>query len=148
MTIRSGIPFSPLLGFDRARVLPRSGGAGQRPDLVAGCSLNPVLGGAAQYFDPNCFALPAAGTLGNVPRNTLIGPGYGSLDMAIFKNIPLGGARRLQLRAEGFNVTNHVNFGLPANTVFNSAGRVNNAGQITTIVGTARQFQFGAKFEF
>jgi hypothetical protein len=148
LTIRSGIPFSPVLAFDRARALPRSGGAGQRPDLVSGCSLNPVLGGATQYFDPNCFALPAAGTLGNVPRNTLIGPGFRSLDMAIFKNLSFGAGRRLQLRAEGFNVTNHVNFGLPATAVFNSAGRVGTAGQITTIVGTARQFQFGLKFEF
>jgi outer membrane receptor protein involved in Fe transport len=148
LTIRSGIPFSPVLGFDRARALPRSGGAGQRPDLVAGCSANPVLGGADQYFDPNCFALPAAGTLGNVARNTIIGPGFGGLDMAIFKNVPFGPGRRLQFRAEGFNVTNHVNLGLPATTVFNSAGRVTTAGQITTIVGTARQLQFGVKLEF
>jgi hypothetical protein len=115
---------------------------------VSGCSLNPVLGGADQYFDPNCFSLPDAGTLGNVPRNTLIGPGFRTLDLAIFKNVPFGAGRRLQLRAEGFNVTNHVNFGLPASTVFNSAGRVTNAGQITSIVGTARQFQFGLKLEF
>jgi hypothetical protein len=49
---------------------------------------------------------------------------------------------------EGFNLTNHVNFGLPASTVFNSSGAVATAGQITTIVGTARQFQLGAKLEF
>jgi hypothetical protein len=148
LTARSGVPFSPVLGFDRARALPRSGGAGQRPDLVAGCSLDPVLGGADQYFDPTCFALPAAGTLGNVPRNSIIGPGFASLDLAFFKNFTFGAGRRLQLRAEGFNITNHVNLGLPAATVFNSAGLVSNAGQITTIVGTARQWQFGAKFEF
>src|SRR6266571_908772 len=53
LTLRSGIPFTPQLGFDRARALPRSLGAGQEPDLVAGCPLNPVLGGADQYFDPN-----------------------------------------------------------------------------------------------
>jgi hypothetical protein len=148
LTMRSGVPFSPVLGFDRARALPRSGGAGQLPDLVPGCSLNPVLGGADQYFDPNCFALPAAGTLGNVPRNSIIGPGFGSLDLALFKNIALGASRKLQLRAEGFNITNRVNLGLPAAAVFNSSGRVSNAGQITSIVGTARQFQFGAKVEF
>jgi hypothetical protein len=118
VTVRSGIPFTPMLGFDRARAAPRSGGAGQTPDLVAGCSLNPVLGGADQYFDPNCFSLPAVGTFGSVPRNTITGPGYGSWDMAFFKNITLAGGRRIQLRAEGFNVTNHVNFGLPASTVF------------------------------
>ena len=148
LTLRSGIPFTPQLGFDRARALPRSLGAGQRPDLVAGCSLNPVLGGADQYFDPNCFSLPAAGTFGNVPRNTIIGPGLASWDMALFKNIAVPGGRRIQLRAEGFNITNHVNFGLPQPTVFNAAGRVSNAGQITSIVGTARQWQFGMKVDF
>ena len=148
LTVRSGIPFTPVLGFDRARALPRSGGAGQRPDLVSGCSLDPVLGGADTYFDPDCFSLPAAGTFGNLPRNTIIGPGFGSWDMAFFKNVPMPGGRRIQLRAEGFNITNHVNFGLPQTTVFNASGRVTNAGQITTIVGTARQWQFGAKVEF
>ena len=148
LTVRSGIPFTPQLGFDRARALPRSGGAGQEPDLVAGCSMNPVLGGADQYFDVNCFSLPAAGTFGNVPRNTIIGPGFGSLDFAVFKNVMVRGGRRIQLRAEGFNITNRVNFGLPQPTVFNSAGRVSNAGQITTIVGTARQWQFGVKVDF
>ena len=148
VTIRSGIPFSPVLGFDRARAAPRSGGAGQRPDLVTGCSLNPVRGGADVYFDPDCFSLPALGTLGNVPRNTIIGPGFGSWDMAFFKNITLSGSRRIQLRAEGFNITNHVNLGLPASTVFNSSGRVSNAGQITNIVGIARQWQFGVKVDF
>ncbi|PYR61541.1 MAG: hypothetical protein DMF91_09540 [Acidobacteria bacterium] len=148
VTIRSGIPFTPVLAFDRARAAPRSGGAGQTPDLVAGCSSNPVLGGADQYFDPNCFSLPALGTFGNVPRNTIIGPGFGTWDMAVFKNLPMTGGRKIQLRAEAFNITNHVNFGLPATTVFNSAGRVSSAGQITSIVGTARQFQFGVKVEF
>src|SRR5262245_56586151 len=148
VTIRSGIPFSPVLAFDRARAAPRSGGAGQRPDLVAGCSLNPVLGGADLYFDPNCFSLPALGTLGNVPRNTIIGPGFGSWDMAFFKNIAAAGTRRIQLRAEGFNITNHVNLGLPASSVFNASGRVANAGQITNVIGTARQWQLGVKVDF
>jgi hypothetical protein len=148
LTLRSGIPLTPQLGFDRARALPRSGGAGQRPDLVSGCSLNPVLGGADHYFDVSCFAVPAAGTFGNVPRNTIIGPGYAAWDMAFFKNVPLPGGRRIQLRAEAFNITDHVNFGLPQMTVFNSSGLVSNAGQITSIVGTARQWQFGAKVDF
>jgi hypothetical protein len=83
-----------------------------------------------------------------VPRNTLIGPGFASWDMAVFKNINLTTARRIQLRVEAFNITNRANFGLPASTVFNSAGRISNAGEITTIVGTARQWQFGVKVDF
>ena len=145
VTVRSGIPFTPVLGFDRASAAPRSGGAGQVPDLVAGC--DPIQGGAVQYFNPACFTLPAAGHLGDVQRNSLRGPGYGTWDMAVFKNFQIGGSR-LQFRAEGFNITNHVNLGLPSTTVFNSSGLVATAGQITTIVGTARQFQFGVKFNF
>jgi hypothetical protein len=68
--------------------------------------------------------------------------------MAVFKNVTLGAGRRIQLRVEGFNITNRANFGLPASTVFNSAGRVANAGEITSIVGTARQFQCGVKVDF
>ena len=147
VTARSGVPFTPMLGFDRARALPRSGGAGQWPDLVAGCSSNPVTGDPNQWFDVRCFALPAAGTIGNLGRNTVRGPRYAAWDLALFKNFTLGGTR-LQFRAEGFNITNHANFGLPNTTVFNSSGLVSNAGQITTIVGTARQFQFGVKMNF
>jgi carboxypeptidase family protein len=146
VTVRSGVPFTPVLGFDRASAAPRSGGAGQVPNLVGGCTA--ILGGADQYFDPNCFSLPDPGHLGNVQRNSLIGPGYGTWDLALFKNFAFHGTGRIQLRIEGFNITNHVNLGLPASTVFNSSGRVSTAGQITNIVGTARQFQFGAKVQF
>ena len=130
LTARSGIPFSPVLGFDRARALPRSGGAGQRPDLVAGLLAQP---GARRcrimYFDPNCFALPAAGTLGNLRAQHHHRAGlHDARTWRSSRTCRSAPGRRLQFRAEGFNVTNHVNFGLPASTVFNSAGRVGNAG--------------------
>lgn len=148
VTMRTGVPFSPLLGFDRARALPRSGGAGQRPELAPGASSNPVQGGPAQYFDPNAFVLPEAGYLSTLPRNTMTGPGFASWDGSVFKNFVMGAHRRLQVRLEAFNLLNRANFGLPASTVFNAAGRVANAGEITTTVGTARQIQLGLKFEF
>lgn len=148
VTMRSGVPFSPVLGFDRARALPRSGGAGQRPELAPGASSNPVLGGPAQYFDPNAFVLPEAGYLSTLPRNTIIGPGFATWDGSVFRNVAMGAHRRLQVRMEVFNLLNRANFGLPVATVFNAAGRVANAGEITTTVGTARQIQFGVKFEF
>jgi hypothetical protein len=146
VTLRSGVPFTPVLGFDRAFAAPRSGGAGQVPNLVAGCDV--IRGGVDQYFDPSCFTLPDPGHLGNVGRNSLTGPGYISWDGAVFKNFTLPGNFRLQFRAEGYNLTNRANFGLPAATVFNSSGLVSGVGRITTIVGTARQFQFGVKINF
>jgi hypothetical protein len=149
VTMRSGVPFSPELSFDRARALPRSGGAGQRPNLAAGASANPVLGGPDLYFDPLAFELPAVGTLGNLPRNTIIGPGYATWDGSLIKNIQMGNERRIQLRFEAFNILNRANFGLPSRIVFDSATtRVATAGRITTTVSPARQFQLGVKVEF
>ncbi|MEO6213693.1 MAG: TonB-dependent receptor [Vicinamibacterales bacterium] len=148
VTMRSGVPFSPVLDVDQARALPRSGGAGQRPNVAAGASLNPVTGGPTQYFDPLAFDLPELGYLGDVPRNTIIGPGFATWDGSLVKNVRMGTSRRVQLRLEAFNILNRANFGLPVATVFNAAGRVPNAGEITTTVGTARQFQLGVKFEF
>jgi carboxypeptidase family protein/TonB-dependent receptor-like protein len=148
VTLRSGVPFTPVLGFDRARALPRSGGAGQRPNWAPGYDRSGViLGGATQYFDPLAFTLPDAGYFGDVERNALIGPGFAAWDAAVFKNISVK-SRRVQLRLELFNVLNRANFGLPSATVFNSAGRVENAGEITSTVGTARQVQLGVKVEF
>ena len=68
--------------------------------------------------------------------------------MAVFKNLELGSGRHLQLRFEGFNILNRANFALPARTVFSAGGPVENAGEITDIVGTARQIQLGVKFTF
>jgi hypothetical protein len=149
VTLRSGVPFTPVLGFDRARARPRSGGGGQRPSWAPGADRDSViLGGTDRYYDPAAFVVPPAGTFGDVERNPFEGPGYATWDMGVFKNLTLGSRYRLQLRFEAFNVLNRANFALPATTVFNSAGLVENAGEITDIVGSARQMQLGVKFEF
>ena len=149
VTVRSGVPFTPQLGFDRARARPRSGGGGQRPSWAPGYDRdNVILGGPDQYFDPNAFVLPAAGTFGDVERNALEGPGFATWDMAVFKSFRFNGKYRAQLRFEMFNALNRANFSLPSNTVFNAAGRIENAGEITGISGTARQMQLGVKFDF
>ncbi|MBA2305207.1 MAG: hypothetical protein H0W08_21615, partial [Acidobacteria bacterium] len=148
VTARTGVPFSPVLGFDRARALPRSGGAGQRPELAPGASSNPVLGGPEQYFDPLAFVLPDEGYLSALGRNTITGPGFATWDGSLIKNVGLASTRRLQLRFEVFNLLNRANFGLPAATVFSASGRVASAGEITSTVGAARQIQLGARFEF
>ena len=50
---------------------------------------------------------------GNAGRNILFGPSFVSLDTAIVRTIGLGGSRRLELRAEVYNLLNRANLGLP-----------------------------------
>ena len=44
--------------------------------------------------------------------NTIYGPGYYTVDMSLFKNLPLRGKqeRSIQLRCETYNIFNHSNF--------------------------------------
>lgn len=143
--LKSGSPFSVQTGgLDRGR---QTADAPDYPDVCPGASANPVLGGPAQYFDPRAFCLQPAGFIGNTPRNSVVGPGFASLDAMLARAIQLGGTRHLQLRIEAFNVLNRANFGFPASEIFNPDGTYrSDAGQITSTIGTPRQIQIGAKF--
>jgi len=145
---QSGHPFSPDVGFDRAGI----GGLddlGQRPNLVAGPG-NVITGSPNQYFKPLAFSLPAAGTLGDLGRNSLTGPGLVTLDMALQKVITLKERHALTLRIEAFNILNHPNFQLPSSlALFNSNGtRIGSAGQITATSTSSRQLQVAVRYAF
>ncbi len=147
VSLSSGHPFTPLVGFNVSRDLRGNTGA-ERPNLVPGANPNPVLGGPDRYFDPASFELQERGFYGNVPRNTIIGPGYATVDFSLTKNVGLGGDRNLQFRIEIFNLLNRANFGLPNARVYTSAGPDPTAGRITETDGTARQAQVGVKLYF
>ena len=55
------------------------------------------------------------GTFGNSGRNTVEGPGYQNVNLALMKRLPLGARSKLQLRLEAFNLFNHTNFNQPDN---------------------------------
>jgi hypothetical protein len=148
-TFAAGNPFSVVVGFDRARARFQAGTSPQRPDLVAGRSTNPILGGPDKYYDTSAFALPAAGYFGNLGRNTLIGPGLAMVDMSVNKRFQLTEKVGLQFRTEMFNSMNRPNFSIPtARTVFTATGAVGSAGRITTTQTSARQLQLGLKLTF
>ncbi|MDX1980445.1 MAG: TonB-dependent receptor [Bryobacteraceae bacterium] len=148
-TFSAGNPFSVVVGFDRARARFQAGTSPQRPDLVAGRSTNPVLGGPDRYYDPTAFALPEAGYFGNLGRNTLIGPGLAMLDLSVNKRFRLSEGVALQFRTEMFNSLNHPNFAIPsARTVFTATGPVGSAGRISSTLTSARQLQLGLKLVF
>ncbi len=148
-TASSGNPFSVVVGFDRARARFQAGTSPQRPDLVAGRSTNPIVGGPDRYYDPSAFALPAAGYFGNLGRNTLIGPGLAMMDMSVNKRFQITERLSAQFRTEMFNSLNHPNLAIPgARTVFTGTGPVGSAGRITSTLTSARQLQLGMKLIF
>ena len=59
-----------------------------------------ILGNPNQWFNPNAFVLPAAGTYGNLGRGIFTGPGLADLDLSLFKTTPVGERTSLQLRGE------------------------------------------------
>jgi hypothetical protein len=86
--------------------------------------------------------LTQSGQFGNEGRNAVRGPGYGDLDLSLVRNLTLTTKARLELRVECFNLTNHVNLGLPVADL-NSA----NFGKIL-LAGPPRLMQFAAKLVF
>ncbi len=114
-TIQSGIPVNVTFAR-RPRQHRHRGPAAPEPHrrrARLNCQPNPTS--ARQLincYDPSAFALPAQFTFGNAPRNILRGPKLVSTDLSLSRRWHWAG-RRLQLRAEMFNVFNNVNFANP-----------------------------------
>jgi hypothetical protein len=155
-TARSGTPFTVVDGFDQAGLNNPAGdlGGGERPDLVSGRSNRPILGTVNQWYDPSAFSLQGAGLLGNLGRNTLIGPRFVEFDVSLAKTTRIKENKSLEFRVEAFNLFNHPNFGLPNQILFTGIDQNGNgipnptAGQITNTIGTSRQLQLALKFSF
>jgi hypothetical protein len=151
----SGLPFTATIEYDASRTgtsRPDYRG-GQRPDLRPGASNNPITGVPEHWFDSSSFAPPEAGFLGNLGRNTLLGPNYANVDFSLAKEIEIPKIRegaRLNLRFEFFNLFNTTNLDLPESErmhVFNSAGVPEDVGRITS-AAPAREIQLGLKLLF
>jgi len=148
VSAQSGFPFSPQLGYN-----PTGNGDTRNPVRP---SWNPDFHGTlyprtvSEYFNPNAFLNPAAGTYGNVSRDALTGPGLSEVDLSGRKNTRVGEHAQLQFRAEFFNILNHTNFLTPNPVVFSAAGSAVSptAGVVTATSTTSRQIQFGAKVIF
>src|SRR5262245_35729952 len=110
---------------------------------------------AGSCTSTSVFALPYSANgvahFGNLPRNAIIGPGFGNTDLSFIKNVALAGSARAQLRVEIFNLFNQANFGQPgriATVGSTSFGVISNTRFPTGDSGSARQIQFAVKFLF
>jgi hypothetical protein len=108
------------------------------------------------FFDPSTFSQPQGATFGNTGRNQFRGPGTYNIDMSLFRAFPFGNGRRVEFRAEIFNLFNHPMWANPDNNVTSGTfGRTlsvgNNGGGNATVrdSGTGeRQIRLGVRLQF
>jgi len=165
---RSGVPINVVMSRpDNATVngvtvtnIPGGNSRGtQRPDLVPG--VDPYLRDGVRWLNPAAFATPQPGTFGNLPRNFLRGPGFWQADLMLSKDFRFASTQSLQVRAEIFNILNHLNYENPAATLPNGTPGVPitdaQAGTFgymlgplnrTVGLGTARQTQISLRYSF
>jgi len=91
----------------------------QTADLVGTVNKIGKIGAEGFYFDPAAWAQPDGVRFGNTRLNQFRGPGGWNLDMSVFRYLPIGGTRKLELRVEGTNLTNTTKFGNPQGSFTN-----------------------------
>jgi len=158
LTVKSAQFFSVLAGPDQAlTTVP-----GQPAQLLSP-SEYATHQTVTQWLNPAAFGEPALGTYGNLGLNNLKGPGVFQLNLALSRSFPIAEHKTFQVRAEAFNLPNHLNPFTPGITPINGTlfgGQVNrnasNFGQITSDIsgnngllpGDYRVIQLAAKFIF
>lgn len=115
-----------------------------RPDCVADGNLPRGERTIDRWFDVSAFRTPAPYTFGNCGRHVLRGPAFVNLDLLASREFRITRDKRLELRAEVFNVANGVHLG-PPNTVVDEPAQ---AGRITSTQAPPRQAQLGVRFVF
>ncbi len=159
LNVRSGLPFTPIIGGDPLGTLS-STPIPDYPDRVKPDNTC-TRGHNVLYLDTSCFAVPApyeyapglfGPRLGNNGRNSIIGPGVFELDLGVQKDTQITKRVLSQFQFQAFNVTNHTNFSLPASTqtqIFNVSGnRLPAAGKLTATSTSSRQLQFSLRLIF
>ena len=136
---QTGLPFTLFTESD-----PSDTGAifEPRPTQLCDGNLPASKRTVARWFDTSCYVLPAFRTYGNTGAQTMDGPSYKVLNLAVNKIFHMSESANLQFRAEFFNAFNHANFGRPTADVQSPS-----FGQISS-AGPGRQIQFAMKVMF
>jgi hypothetical protein len=114
-SFQSGAPFTVILPTDNANI---GAGPAQRPNLIADPNAN-APHSADQWFNTAAFRMPAPFSFGTAGRNVVFAAGEKNVDFSLIKDTVLKESRRLQFRAEVFNILNHTNFAdVPGRTAF------------------------------
>jgi len=119
LKIRSAQFYTVTTGVDTAL----SGQGGQRANAAPGvdpylsnrnaCTNAPCIA----WGNPAAFTSPPTGALGTLSNDSLKGPGVFQFDMALSRLFSIRERKTLQVRAEAFNLPNHVNPAPPSPSV-------------------------------
>lgn len=130
-------------------------GPGERKGSIAGRMFGGfILSYVFTYASATPFNLQAGTDLNRdttnndrplgVGRNTGRGFNFASIDLRLARRIRIGDRYALELLAEGFNILNRSNFGVP-NNIFGTGQTPRPGFGSPTAAFDARQFQFGMK---
>ena len=138
-------------------------GSSQTADQIAEVEYIGGIGAGTEYYsvksfrDPNFQRVANTYRFGSMGRNSMRGPGFQKVDMAIFKDFNLSERVVLQFKAESFNFTNTPRFNNPANNVSNmtvnqTTGAITNTNNFMAVTsafdGQERKFRFGLRLSF
>jgi hypothetical protein len=138
--LRSGIPYTPVVGTDVAN----TGIGSQRPNLNANYTgASTFQKSLAKWFDPTRYVQATSLTYGNVKGNVLRSDMWRQYDASIFKNFNMPGETRLSFRAEAFNLPNTTSFQAPGATVTSAT-----CCAVTATSTNSRDIQFALKYDF
>ena len=180
LTVMTGLPFTVTYS---STYLNLNQGGNNTPEQVDQTvkilyGINTASNGGSPWFDTTAFAPPpcqsatptaacptgapdqvpgAAQQVGNVGRNSLIGPGFFNLNAALAKTTQFGERLTMQLRLETVNTTNTPQFANP-NTTCCTANNANfgyvtstlssGSGSVNAGTGAPRSLQLAVKFTF
>ncbi len=115
------------------------------PNLMNSVSRLGVFDTAQLSLNAANFGVPAAGSFGNVGRNSLRGPNNYNYNMSLFRSFPIHEQMKLELRGEAYNLFNTPQWGTPVGNLNSSA-----FGQTLALMpgGTPRQINIGARLLF
>jgi hypothetical protein len=146
LSFYTGLPFSPGSATNSLNT-----GSGTRADRLRDGNLGSGERTLQRWFDPSAFGPPGPQQFGSSGRNVLRGPGTAQGDLSLFKELQFGSNdfRKLQFRAEAFNLTNKPQFNNPAATIGAAGvGTITSAGSPITYQRAQRQIQLALKFYF
>jgi len=127
VTLLSGLPMTPVSGSNRSGN-GQNGSNADRPNVNPAFTGPVIVGSVSEWFNPNAYLLPTAGTYGNVSKGSLTEPGLADFDFSLFKITRISERIGTEFRAEFFNIVNHTNLGTPNPQVFNGTAISPTAG--------------------